>query len=142
MRAIAFAEGRIVETLLGERMPRRPVAGEPEGSFWARIKHWLTDARTWLTMLYMVLQLPLGILYFTLFTILLAFVMGFFASPFLQVVFGLPAFTFGETEIFLSAWAFPLMWLVSFALLLATLHLARLVGRFHAMVAKSMLARG
>ena len=36
-----------------------------QGNLWERIKSWLTDYRTWTTMLYMVLQLPLGIVYFT-----------------------------------------------------------------------------
>ena len=46
-------------------MPRRPRTLGVQGNLWTRIKSWLTDYRTWTTMLYMVLQLPLGIIYFT-----------------------------------------------------------------------------
>ena len=51
---------------LGERMPRRPRTTGQTGPIWERIKGWFTDYRTWTTMLYMLLQLPLGITYFTI----------------------------------------------------------------------------
>ncbi len=60
VRAISLAEGRMVEGLLGVRMPRRPRMSGVQGNLWDRIKSWLADYRTWTTMLYMVLQLPLG----------------------------------------------------------------------------------
>jgi hypothetical protein len=66
IRALSLAEGRIVEVLLGVRMPRRPRGALPEGDVFDRVKHWLTDRRTWTSILYMALQLPLGIVYFTI----------------------------------------------------------------------------
>ena len=65
-RVLSLAEGRLVEGLLGERMPRRPPYPQKGKPFMERIKDMLTDRRTWTTMLYFLLMLPLGILYFTL----------------------------------------------------------------------------
>ena len=65
-RVIALGEGRLLEAMTGERMPRRPVHPGPPASWWTRIGAMLTDVRTWTTLLYLLLMLPLGIIYFTL----------------------------------------------------------------------------
>ena len=72
MRVIALGEGRLIEAMTGERMPRRPVHPGPGAGWLARIGAMLTDARTWTTLLYLMLMLPLGIVYFTLATLGLA----------------------------------------------------------------------
>ena len=66
VRGISFVEGRMVEGLLGVRMPRRPSFGPTDPSVEKRILYWLRDRRTWTTMLYLLLQLPLGIAYFVI----------------------------------------------------------------------------
>src|SRR6201984_1377480 len=63
-RVVSLGEGRLLETITGERMPRRPVHPGPVTSWGSRIGAMLTDARTWTTLLYFVLMLPLGIIYF------------------------------------------------------------------------------
>src|ERR1700693_268529 len=65
-RVIALGEGRLLEAMTGERMPRRPVHPGPPASWWRRIADMLTDVRTWTTLLYLLIMLPLGIIYFTL----------------------------------------------------------------------------
>lgn len=65
-RIIALGEGRLLEAITGERMPRRPVHPGPPAGWWTRIGEMLKDARTWTTLLYLLLMLPLGILYFTI----------------------------------------------------------------------------
>ena len=63
-RVISLAEGRLLEAVSGERMPRRPVhPGAPDGLV-ARILEMLKDARTWTTLIYLLMMLPLGIVYF------------------------------------------------------------------------------
>ncbi len=141
VRAISLGEGRIVEALLGERMPRRPVSEAPEGSWLDRVKYWLTDSRTWLTMLYMVLQLPLGVLYFTVMTVLLSFSFSLFAAPIVQFFFGYPVLTFFGEHYFVPFWMTPVFWLAAGVDLLVALHVARAVGRLHGALAKSMLSR-
>src|SRR5215469_6269847 len=65
-RVIALGEGRLLEAATGERMPRRPVHPGPPAPLLTRIVEMLKDVRTWTTLLYLLLMLPLGILYFTL----------------------------------------------------------------------------
>jgi hypothetical protein len=62
---LALGEGRLLEAVTGERMPRRPVHPGPPASWWRRIGEMLTDVRTWTTLLYLLVMLPLGIVYFT-----------------------------------------------------------------------------
>src|SRR5690348_4470093 len=68
-RVIALGEGRLLEAVTGERMPRRPVHPGATTGWWSRIGEMLSDARTWTTLLYFVLMLPLGIIYFALATL-------------------------------------------------------------------------
>jgi hypothetical protein len=56
--------GRLIEAMTGERMPRRPVHPGRKMSLWASIVAMLKDARTWTTLAYFILMLPLGTLYF------------------------------------------------------------------------------
>src|SRR5665213_2556395 len=65
-RAISLGEGRLLEAMTGERMPRRPVHPGPEKTLMARIGAMLKDARTWTTIAYLLLMLPLGIAYFVI----------------------------------------------------------------------------
>ena len=52
-RVISLGEGRLLEAVSGERMPRRPVhPGAPDGLV-ARILEMLKDARTWTTLIYL-----------------------------------------------------------------------------------------
>jgi uncharacterized membrane protein len=64
-RILALVEGRIVEVMLGERMPRRPLYSDKSLPVLQRIGAMFTDPRTWGTMLYFLAMLPLGITYFT-----------------------------------------------------------------------------
>jgi hypothetical protein len=61
---ISLGEGRLLEAVSGERMPRRPVhPGAPDGLV-ARILGMLKDVQTWTTIVYMLVMMPLGIMYF------------------------------------------------------------------------------
>src|SRR5208337_4786812 len=63
-RVISLAEGRLIEATTGVRMPRRPLHPGTKQGFWSRVGHMLKDRRTWTTLAYLVLMLPLGIAYF------------------------------------------------------------------------------
>jgi hypothetical protein len=141
VRALSLAEGRVVEALLGERMPRRADQTAPTGSWLDRIGYWLTDARSWSTLLYMVLRLPLGIFSFVLFTTLLSFTLALFAGPILSLMFDWPMFTLGRYEFYPPVWAIPLWWLAGAVTGFVTLHLAVLLGRLYAALAKAMLVK-
>ena len=139
IRAISLAEGRMVEGLLGERMPRRPRIVAAEGNLWQRIKSWLGDYRTWTTMLYMVLQLPLGIIYFTTVVTALSVSAAVFALPIVQTIWGQPVIRSLEYGYLIEPWAMPLVMAVGVLGFFATLWLAKGVGKVHSMWAKTML---
>ena len=147
-RVIALAEGRLIEAMTGVRMPRRPVHPPVADGVFARIGAMLKDGRTWSTLGYMVLMLPLGIAYFTLGVMGLALSLAFVCAPVFNV--GLhydwfPALT-GHVQMN-PAWIWDSMWMMPFVMLLgallltAFLHLAKGVGRLHALFAKALLVR-
>ncbi|HEV2213540.1 MAG TPA: sensor domain-containing protein, partial [Gammaproteobacteria bacterium] len=83
IRLLSLVEGRLVEVLLGVRMPRRPVhPGDIDSlTLKQRIKEMFTDPRTWSTILYVFLKLPLGIIYFAVAVALLSASLGMISAP-------------------------------------------------------------
>lgn len=141
VRGLALVEGRLVEALLGVRMPRRPMFSSTHLGIWGRLKALFTDRRSWLPMIYMVLQLPLGVLYFTLFVTMLSLGLAGIAVPILHYGFDLPMGHFGDREYYAAGWMMPLFVLVGVLWLFVTMHLARLLGTLHGKFAKAMLVR-
>lgn len=139
VRAIALAEGRVLESLLGVRMPRRPRSVVREGDLFDRIKHWLTDWRTWTSILYMVLQFPLGIIYFTLVVTALAVSASVVAYPILQLFTDYPLVQWGGYGYMLQPWGTPLVIVVGLLGFVLTLHMCKGVGWLHAAYAKALL---
>ena len=138
VRAISLAEGRLVEGLLGVRMPRRPRMVHT-GNMWERVKGWFTDYRTWTTMLYMLLQLMLGIIYFTLVVTGLATSIALFVWPFAQVAFDVTFVRGLDYGYYLYPWAMPFVMIGGVLLFFGTLWMAKGVGYLHAQYAKVML---
>jgi hypothetical protein len=68
-RAVSLGHGRLIEVLTGVRMPRRtaPVAGTGMASFWGRIKLWLSDGRSWLSVAFLIGNMPVATLLFAVF---------------------------------------------------------------------------
>jgi hypothetical protein len=140
VRAISFAEGRIVEGLLGQRMPRRPrIASGANGPLLERLKSWVTDYRTWTTMLYMVLMLPLGITYFVIVVVSLATSFGVFMVPIAQWITNSPVIRFGEWGMLIDPWEAPLWFAAGLLGGFTTLWIAKGIGYLHGMFAKTML---
>jgi len=140
VRSIAFVEGRIVEALLGVRMPRRPFFTNRQAGWWEQVKSLFLETRTWTALVYMVVQLPLGIIYFTVFISLIALSVGFMVNPLFVRFLNAPLITFGGQEYYLSHPALmPIVVVGGLILLLATMHLAKFVGRLHGMFAKNLL---
>ena len=139
VHGLAWLEGRLLEALLGVRMPRRPPFAQPGLKWTERLKALLTDKHTWLSMLYMVFELPLGVFYFVITTVLLSLALGFIATPFAQIVWHQPMYLGGNRPVFLPYWALGLIGVGGFFLLTGTLHLLRGIGALHARYAKWML---
>ncbi|MEN5394977.1 sensor domain-containing protein [Stenotrophomonas sp. TWI377] len=141
VRGLSLLEGRLVEALLGERMPRRPTYSDRSRSWLQRIGDMFTDGRTWLTLLYFVLMLPLGIVYFTIATTLLSTSIGFIWTP-VAALFSSDYVGIHIDGIqMLPIWVTPLLAIIGVLLLFATLHLARGIGHLHGMMAKHLLVR-
>jgi hypothetical protein len=141
VQGIALVEGRIVEALLGVRMPRRPLFSKGHLGVWDRTKALFTDKRSWTTIAYMIIQLPLGIAYFTVFFTLLVFGLTGLAQPILYFGFDLPVAHIDGVSYYVPGWMTPLFVLVGILWILLTMHLAKLVGRIHGAFAKSLLVR-
>jgi uncharacterized membrane protein len=146
-RVISLAEGRLLEAVTGERMPRRPVHPGAPLSFVARIVEMLKDARTWTTILYLILMLPIGIVYFTTAVTGLALGLSFALAPVFRMGQHLGVWLPPREEeliIFDPAWLdTPIGWFlcVTFGIVVLTtlLHAARGLVGAHARVAKTLL---
>ena len=147
-RVVSLAEGRLIEAMTGVRMPRRPVYQGTALGFWARIGEMLKDPRTWTTIAYFILMLPMGILYFVVAVAGLSVSLSLTALPIIGVLGLAGWFGMGGVEVFSAAqpeWVFhtgfgiPLLGLAGLLLLTSLMHLARGTGKLQAMFAKSML---
>jgi len=152
VRGLSLLEGRIVETLLGVRMPRRPPYTVKLGQSWLqRIGAMFTDGRTWGTLLYMLLMLPLGIAYFTIAVTPLSVAAGMIVFPLallfhrnwlqaayvdhrIQIDWGFGAHVPGWAEV-------AVIFVLGVLLLFVTLHLVRGLGWLHGQLAKNLLVR-
>jgi len=144
VRVIALVEGRIIEVLLGERMPRRPPYTERDLPFWQRIKAMFTDPRSWSTLCYMVLMLPLGVAWFTLAVTGISLSVGLLAAPVAIVLAELGVIGGGiqyGDSVLPPAIAIPLALVIGIVLPFAVLHLARGVARLQGAIAKQLLVK-
>ncbi len=140
-RGVAFLEGRLVESLLGERMPRRASFTDSSLPWGERLKILLTGKATWLSWIYMVLMLPLGVIYFSIMVTLIALSLALVASPILSYGFNIPIGTVINGNVI---WQFPeyltpLLSILGVLLGTASMHIARWVGRIHSKFAKALL---
>jgi uncharacterized membrane protein len=142
VRVLSLVEGRLVEVMLGERMPRRPLYANRDRPVMERIKELFTDPRMWSTLLYFLLMLPLGVVYFTIAVTLLALSLSLLLSP-LALLPGihLNVWMFGFDIPQTAPWLLPVLSLVGLALLFVTLHVARGIGRLHGLLAKHLLVQ-
>jgi uncharacterized membrane protein len=140
-RVLSLVEGRIVEGLLGVRMPRRPLRSTQGLTIGARIREMLTDRRTWTTILYMLLMLPLGIAYFTAAIVGVVLSLGAIAAPVIAALHG-AGLTDADVQWngIVLTWPMALPFAVGGVLLLtAVLHAARAIGQGHGHIARALL---
>ncbi|MGH8286753.1 MAG: sensor domain-containing protein [Steroidobacteraceae bacterium] len=147
-RVISLGEGRLLEAITGERMPRRPVHPGPRQKWWERIVDMLKDVRTWTTLAYFVLMMPLGIAYFVIAITGLSLGVSFIVGPFIEAagalgwihvdggldVDGMPMVGWVDSPVGLV-----LMFFAGILILTLLMHVARGIGRLHARMAKALL---
>lgn len=146
VRVLSYVEGRIVEALLGVRMPRRPPA-EPSANegLWNKIKEAFTDVRTWSSMFYMLLMLPLGITYFVMGVVGLALSLGVVGGSIYSLITGESHINIDGAP-YLEHMLHTAPGLIVFAfagilLFFVVLHVARAVGWMHGKIAEGLLVR-
>ncbi len=138
-RGLALVEGRIVEAMLGTRMPRRPLFPDRGTPWLTRIVDMLKDPRTWGTIVYLLLMLPLGIFYFVFAVVGLTVSLGMIVAPIVMLLWHADLIQIhGVVETPHPA-LLPLMSILGIVLLTVTLHLSRGIGYLHGQVAKSLL---
>jgi hypothetical protein len=139
VRGIALVEGRIVEALLGVRMPRRSIFVDKTKGFWARFKELVSSWLVWKTLFYMLLMLPLGVIYFSIFVTLISLGLSMVALPVVQLFIHFPLITINSNSYYIPSWQFPLWAAGGAFILLVSMHFAKLLGRVHGWFAKMML---
>jgi len=139
LQGLAVMEGRIVEGLLGVRMPRRPIFFPQKEKWFDRLKLYLSDQHTWFGLLYMLFQLPLGVLYFTVAAVMLPLGVGLIAAPFIQEMLNVTVITLGGTAYLIPGLAMPFVIALGGVLITAFMHLAKGVGKLHGLYAKRLL---
>jgi len=140
VRGVAWLEGRLVEALLGVRMPRRQLFAPQNAKLIERIKTLVTDKHTWLSIVYMVVQFVLGTVYFVVLVMVFAFAASFAALPVVQEVLDVPVVQFANgVDYFLPQWGYHLAMLGGVLLWTSTMHLVRWVGSLHGRYAKALL---
>ncbi|MFM7396272.1 MAG: sensor domain-containing protein [Gammaproteobacteria bacterium] len=140
-RVLALVEGRLVEAMTGERMPRRAQPATT-GGWLDRIGAMLSDLRTWSTLVYQLLALPVGVINFTLAVSFISISVALIGAGAWEVLraqgVDLPA---DVVSTGLGEGALVGIGAIIFGILMLTvfMHLARLMGRLHAKVAKRLL---
>jgi uncharacterized membrane protein len=143
-RVISLAEGRLIEAMTGARMPRRPAHADAARGFWTRVGRMLKDRRTWSTLAYFVLMLPLGIAYFVTAIVGLSVSLSFILAP-LGVWANRAGWWWEAGHMHVNPYWLDTLWVLPFVMaagvLLLTLlmHLARGVGHLHSQIAKALL---
>lgn len=140
VRVISLGEGRLIEAMTGERMPRRPVHPGPKMSLWASILAMLKDSRTWTTLAYFILMLPLGIVYFVIAIVGLSVGLTCTLAVPIEILhhFDLIGASIQPAWI-ATAPVLVTMNIMGIIVLTILMHTARAIGRTHARVAKRLL---
>ncbi len=97
------------------------------------------DKHTWLAILYLLLQFPLGVIYFYVTIVVFAFSLSGIAIPIIQGVFNLPVGNIEGVHYYVPTLALPLVVADGILLWTGYMHLAKFVGKLHGQYAKGML---
>lgn len=164
VRLLSLLEGRIVEGLLGVRMPRRLPAQTPSKNIFAKVKNALTDYRTWSSIFYFILMLPLGIFYFVLGIVMLSCSLGLTGLGLQQLITGRPLIHYppgidvlndqdyvdlirdnpwipDAVTFFNSTAGHITVIAIGILLIFIMLHIARGIGWVHGRIAETLLVR-
>jgi len=145
VRVLSYVEGRIVEALLGVRMPRRPPSEPARDGLLNKIKDAFTDVRTWSSLCYMLLMLPLGVTYFVIAVAGLGISLGSVGGSIYSLITGESHIQIDDAP-YVEHMLHTAPGLIVFAILgtllfFVVLHVARLIGWVHGKIAEGLLVR-
>jgi uncharacterized membrane protein len=138
MHFFSLFEGRLIETFLGERMPRRPIYPQKKPTLLSlgAIKALFQNRRNWTSSLYLMLQLPLTILYLVVIVTPALLAAILFLSPIVDpIVHAINP----SLDIDINWYWYPITAPLSVLCLLLSLHCAKFIGKRQARYAKAML---
>ncbi|MCE1204665.1 MAG: sensor domain-containing protein [Holophagaceae bacterium] len=141
-RLLSVAEVYLLKALVGGEGSAGPALLPGGEGFLGRLRGLLKDRRTWTSLLYLLLLMPLGLAYFTLLVSLLATGLSLVAVPFAQFLHlgGTLSLDVGGSWLLAHPnLAAALCGLAGLALLPLTFHLALLLGRFQVWLAGHLL---
>ncbi len=140
VRGIALVEARLVQACLGVSVTPPQVFAGPQPNLLQRLKALVTDRNTWSALLYLVLQLPLGVIYFSVTVTLISVALGLLSAPFLYVFTPMPHIFIEAMPVDLPAKILIVLGLAGLLLLTVAMHVIRGIGRWHGRYAKALLA--
>ncbi len=126
---------------MGIRMPRRPLFSNRNLNLWGRWKILVRDKYTWFVLIYMIIYLPLGTFYFSVFVTLIATSLYMILIPVVQIIFNYPLFNIHGVGYYFPVWLMPFIVIGGILLLFGTMHLAKALGKLQGRLAKVMLVR-
>jgi hypothetical protein len=138
-RGLLVVEGRMVEGMLGIRMPRRSPVRKKKGIGYRELWALLKDGHTWRALFYLLLKLPIGIVSFAILMVLLGYSLEMMAAPILIPIFDLPIVTTGRHVWYAPDWLLPLLFIAGFLDLVVTLHICKGLGRLQGRMARRFL---
>ncbi|HEY3636866.1 MAG TPA: sensor domain-containing protein [Rhizomicrobium sp.] len=145
VRILSHIEGRVVEGLLGVRMPRRLPAQSSAETIWQRIREALTDLRTWSSILYLLLRLPLGVVYFTLGVVGIVLPIALIGGSFIDLVTDRSHIQMTDVpwldHMFHTAPGLLMIMVIGALLIFVALHMAKGIGWLHGHLAEALLVR-
>lgn len=140
MRYFSLFEGRLIETFLGERMPRRPhyVHDPEEKLLLERVKLVIKDRQVWTSALYLALKMPISVLAFHVSVVPALFSLAIVLSPIVDpILYSIdPSFT-KDLEFY---WL-PITLPAGVVGLTLSLYIANWLGSMQAKLAKYMLVQ-
>ena len=144
MELFSLFEGRLIEMLLGQRMPRRPCY-QKHVQYDNKLQGWLSaigellkGRRIWTTIIYLGLQAWLGLIYFMTLVTGAILSIAVFISPIVDPI--LHAINPANT-IDIDWYWFPIAMPGSFITFVIILHLAKIIGNQQAKFARYLLVR-
>lgn len=139
LRVFGYLESRLVESMLGVRMPRRPIFRRIKGNILTKFTVTVSDLQTWKTFIYLLLMMPLGMIYFTGAAFIVGTVVEFLVLPFFPQFPDVANVPFKWVGLEPGLWSIVIAFPAGFILFTIWLHLVRFVGKLHARWARLML---